>query len=58
MFAIATLELKAVKKTANNITTKSNTECGKLPRLMREFPSIGAMPLCLLPSASAKPPPM
>lgn len=58
MLAIATLELNAVKNSAIKITMKRIAGFGSAPRTFNDSAIIEAIPLCLLPSAKAKPPPI
>ena len=57
ILAIATFELKAVKMTATIIIMKSSTKCGSDFNPTNALPINEAIPLTLLPSAKAKPPP-
>jgi len=57
MLAMATLELNAVRNTATRMTTSRRTAWGRAFKPIKAVPIILAMPLCLLPSANANPPP-
>lgn len=58
MLAIATLELNAVKNSAIKSTMNRIAGFGRDPRTFKDSAIIEAIPLCLLPSAKAKPPPI